>query len=285
MMGLAPGTVFSPYLAAKNNSDKPLTVRPIFSYSSGNRIDNAALPTISLGPQESRLVNLKEFQDSGLIPQSVGEGNIDLQYNGEGGALIAELASVDQRGGFVSPVPLTCNGNKELHMIFWRTDGDWHSAVTIQNIASKENDVEITISYTGGGYVLEKRIAAGETIMISINELQQTGLIPASAKVGGINIWSKNVVNGLVINPMLVNPVTRTCGECGAQGWVTRCWLTDSPDPNITSLGDQVVGDDFSLFIRITWTSGLIEAVDASCQGSSDTSVASCSAGLVVANA
>jgi len=56
MMGLAPGTVFSPYLAAKNNSDKPLTVRPIFSYSSGNRIDNAALPAISLGGQESVLV-------------------------------------------------------------------------------------------------------------------------------------------------------------------------------------------------------------------------------------
>ena len=285
MMGLAPGTIFSPYLAARNNSDKPLAVRPVFSYAAGNRVEKATLPEIPLGPQESALVNLRDFQESGIIPLWVGEGNIDLQYNGEGGALIAELASVDQRGGFVSPVPLTCNGNKELHMTFWRTDGDWHSAVTIENIASVENIVEITISYPGGRYVVEKRIAAGETIMVSINELQQSGLIPSTAKVGGINIWSTNVVNGLVINAMLVNPVTRTCGECGAQGWVTRCALTDSSDINIISISEHLVGDDFSLFIRINWTSGLIEAVDTSCQGSSDTSVASCSAGLVVANA
>jgi len=284
MMGLAPGTIFSPYLAARNNSDKPLAVRPIFSYSAGNGIEKATLPTISLGPQESTLVNLREFQEAGIIPLSVGEGNIDLQYNGEAGALIAELASVDQRGGFVSPVPLICNGNKELHMTFWRTDGDWHSLVTIENIASVENDVEITISYPGGRYVLEKRIAAGETIMVSINELQQSQAIPASAKVGGINIWSRNVVNGLVINAMLVNPVARTCGECGAQGWVTKCWLTDSQDINITSLRQHAVGDQFRIFIRIQWTGGLIEAVDANCWSSSNTTVASCVDNQVAAN-
>jgi len=49
--------------------------------------------------------------------------------------------------------------------------------------ASKENDVEITISYPGGKYILEKKVGAGQTVIVSINDLQTAGIIPASAQV------------------------------------------------------------------------------------------------------
>src|SRR6266567_2257264 len=104
-------------------------------------------PRLILNAQETAVVNLRKYQEDGRIPMSVTAGNIDLQYQGESGGLVAEMASVDENGTFVPPVPLVCNGNRALHMSFWRTDGDWHSSVTLQNIAAEENEVEITISY------------------------------------------------------------------------------------------------------------------------------------------
>jgi hypothetical protein len=162
MMGLAPGAIFSPYLVARNRSYKPISVVPVFKYSTTERIEKVTLPRMLLSPQESKVVNLKEYQDTGIIPPWVPHGNIDLQYKGEVGALIAELASVDQNGSFVSPVPLTCNGNQDQRMAFWRTDGDWHSSVTIENVISQESDLEITISYPGEYMLLKGRSRPGK---------------------------------------------------------------------------------------------------------------------------
>lgn len=101
-------------------------------------------------------------------------------------------------------------------MSYWRTDGDWDSLLQIENISEESTRAEITISYQGGLYILEKPLKAGEAAMISIKELQQTQLpdnngnvLPLSAIVGGANIWSKDANQALVINGMIINSVTR----------------------------------------------------------------------------
>uniref|UniRef100_A0A7C3KGY6 Uncharacterized protein n=1 Tax=Oscillatoriales cyanobacterium SpSt-418 TaxID=2282169 RepID=A0A7C3KGY6_9CYAN len=281
MMG--PGVVFSPYLAARNRSNEPISIRPIFSYTGRDGAEEVVLPQISLGSQESTVINLREFQENGTIPSQVGMGNIDLQYNGESGVLIAELASVDRTGNFVGRVPLVCNGNQALHMSFWRTDGDWRSTLAIENIARSENDVEITISYPGGVYLLEKKFGAGETIMVSINELQQSQVpdragrrIPAGATMGGVNIWSKNVVNGLVINAMLANPVTKTCGSCGATGYVREYYLTNKSSTSTLyyTFEDHVVGEQIPLYMSMRYSTNSIYSEVCDYVSSSNTSVA-----------
>jgi hypothetical protein len=232
-----------------------------------------------LNPQENAVVNLRKYQEDGTIPMSVTAGNIDLQYRGDSGALVAEMASVDQDGTFVPPVPLVCNGNRALHMSFWRTDGDWHSSVPLQNIATEENDVEITISYPGGIYLLEKRIPAGEAAMVSINELQQSQMpdregrrIPADVTSGGLNIWSLNVNNGLVMNAMTMNPVTKTCGSCGGTGYVTSYSLTDTF--GCTSGFRTYYGGEFvSLMMSIYWSTSACSYENPQLNSSSNTSV------------
>ncbi len=261
----APG--FSPYLVMSNGSDQPLTVSPIFSYDVKDGVQKITLPAIALGPRKTTVMNLRDFQERGIIPSWVEMGGIDVQYRGESGALISELASVDPNGSFVSPVRLICSGNRDLHMAFWRTDAEWHSSITIENIASEANDIEITISYPSGIYVLEEQIAAGGSAMISINELQQSQQpdtlgrrIPKDATVGGVNIWSKNVHNGLVINAMLMNPVTRTCGQCTDPGYVTQNTVSDKPASTGTSLFNgfdpHVVGLGFQIYMNVHYSSG-----------------------------
>lgn len=262
---VSPGTVFSPYLAVRNNSANTVTINPTFSFDGAGGGQNVTLPAIKLSAQQSTLVNLRSYQTTGLIPPSVQMGNIDLAYRGAAGAVIAELASTDQSGSFVSPVPLTCRGNKEVHMGFWRTDDSWESVVNIQNIAPEQNDLEITIAYPGGKYILEEKIAPNASAMISVNELQQSqtpdksgNVIPVDISTGGLDIWSTNVGDGLIVNPMLMNPLTRTCGSCGANGYILYVFPVESFANIQTTTGFQthICGDQFGLAMVLVWSSG-----------------------------
>lgn len=270
--GMGPGVIFSPYIATRNNSGEPTTVSPVFSFELDGKVRKVSLPGVALGPEEATVINLRKYQEAGGFPLSVQMGDIDVQYTGEAGAVVAELASVDQNGSFVSPAPLTCNGNPDQHMVFWRTDGDWHSSITVESITDKDSDLEITISYPGGIYVFEKTIATHESMMISINDLQQSQTpdsegrrIPLDARMGGVNIWSEDANSGPVINAMLMNPVTRTCGSCGADGYVGSALPTEDyrcVNPG-TAGGFEAhqVGDQFGLKIVLNWTSGRRDCV------------------------
>ena len=284
MMGMTPGAIFSPYLALRNRSNNVLNVKPIFSYETPLETRKVTLPTISLNPQTNTLVNLKTYQDQGLIAQNAGDGNIDLQYQGEAGALVAELTSVDQDGTFVSPVPLTCSGNRSLHQSYWRTDGDWHSMLTLQNIATEENDVELTISYPGGVYVVNKKLAAGATFMLDVNGLQYTQtpdesghLIPLTAKNGGINVWSRNQNAGLVMNAMLMNPTTKTCGSCNGSGYVNWQYLSDVYGGSSNGFSTHYIGDNIPLNMHLHWTTSNYTNDSSTLQSTSNSSVVNAS--------
>lgn len=276
--------IFSPYLATQNTSDRQLAVNPIFSYAIEDKKVRVELPAMILGPHDNAVVNLRAYQEEGMIPSFVETGDVDLRYMGDADALVAELTSVDQDGSFVSPVPLICQGNRDSHMSFWRTDGDWHSSVTLNNITSEDNNVEITISYAGGIYVLEKKVRAGETAMVSINELQQSQApdpegrrIPADATLGGVSIWGEEM-SGLVVNAMLMNPVTRTCGQCTDPGYVTQYTLSDKAaytgSPLYNDFDTHTLGQGFNIYLSVRYSSGSQSGDTPQSSSSSNTNVA-----------
>jgi hypothetical protein len=263
--GMGSGLVFSPYLPMRNNSAERIAISPVFTFDVAGKVQSVSLPGVALGPEETTVINFRKYQEDGLFPSSIEMGDIDLQYRGEPGALVAELASVDQSGTFVSPVPLICHGNPDQHMVFWRTDGDWHSSVTIENTASRDNDIEITISYPGGNYLFSKTIPPKATTMVSINDLQQPqtsdqsgSRIPPDATMGGINIWSRGGTDGIIINAMLVNPVTKTCGTCGGSGYVLYAFPVENY-ANIQTASNfepQSLGDQFGMQMVLAWSTG-----------------------------
>src|SRR5262249_30558846 len=217
-------------------------------------------------------------------------GYLDLAYRGESGTVIAEMASVDQSVSFVSPVPLTCRGNRDLFMPFWRTDGDWQSSLVLRNIASEENQAEIRISYPGGKYLLEQEIPAGSSVMVSVNELQQSqrpdrsgNRIPAGAEMGGMNIWSRNVDDGLVINPMVLNPTTATCGSCPGDGYVTSVLPIEDYADYSSANGFQIhyPGDQFGVQFAVLWLDGMRASAPVA-QLASDTGTVATTSGSLV---
>src|SRR5262249_50478661 len=261
-MGFPPGVVFSPQLAVWNPSAQPVVATASFAYTKDSKVRSAALPPIRLRPARSTLINLRDYQLRGLIPEDVAQGNIKLEYNAGHDALLADLASVDQNGSFVSPVPLICAGNRSMHMVFWRTDGTWESMLTLQNVAAQSNDLEVKISWQGGEFVVKENINPGDTAMVSINEIQksqqpdaQGHVIPRDVVLGGINVASQNQNHGLVINPMLMNPATRTCVDCTGQPYVTGQCLTDG-NPDGCGFAVHAVGDDIALSMTLFFSDG-----------------------------
>lgn len=253
------GAVFDPLLILRNTSQDPITVVPTFNFMLGGVPKKVRLPNVTLAKQETRVTNLRQYQQTGLIPDVINTGSIELEFESESGGLLAELASVSSTGFYTSQAPLVCSGKNALHMSYWRTDGDWDSMLQIENISKESTRAEITISYPGGLYIFEKPLKAGESAMISIKELQQTQLpdnkgnvIPLSATTGGANIWSKDANQALVINGMIINSVTGTCGYCGAFGSVQFYGLTDMPQNCFgTAFQDYPVGETVSVYMSL----------------------------------
>jgi hypothetical protein len=85
-----------------NPSAQPVVAAASFSYTKDSKVRTANLPSIRLRPAHSTLINLRDYQLHGLIPADVAQGNIKLEYKAGHDALLADLASVDQSGSFVS---------------------------------------------------------------------------------------------------------------------------------------------------------------------------------------
>ena len=261
-IGVSPmmqGATFNPLLILRNTSHSPIKVAPTFNFMLGDIPKKIRLPNVTLAKQETRVTNLRQYQQIGLIPDVINTGSIELEFESESGGLIAELASVSSTGFYTSQVPLVCSGKNALHMSYWRTDGDWDSVLQIENISTESTRAEITISYPGGLYIFEKPLKAGESAMISIKELQQTQLpdnngkvLPLSAIMGGANIWSEDANQALVINGMIINAVTGTCGFCGGFGAVQAYGLTDMPQNCFgTAFQDYEVGETVPLYMAM----------------------------------
>jgi hypothetical protein len=284
-MGFPAGVVFSPRLALWNPSAEPVVAKPLFSYTQNSRVRTATLPQISLPAAGSVLLNLRDYQLRGLIPADVAQGNIRLDYSAAHEGLLADLVSVDQSGSFVSPVPLTCAGNRSMHMVFWRTDGAWESMLTLHNVATTSNDLEVRITWQGGSYLVRETIAPSDSAMVSINMLQSSQepdeeghVIPREAVLGGINILSNNVDNGLIVNGMFMNPETRTCGGCNGQPYLTNWCLTEKHTTNLTpfycGFDPHLPGDFFTLYLSARYSNGDQFPAPVGGDGTSNSSVA-----------
>lgn len=277
MMGMAPTTTsFTPYVALRNRSGAEISLRPKVSWQTSSGQQSSLLPEISLKSGAMQLLNLSQQLSSGIgrTVELNADLNLDLAYTGLPGSLVAEVASLDQLGSFVSPASLICNGKRSANMAFWRTDGDWHSAIMLQNIATEPNNVEVKISYGASVYTMNQSLAPGETTGISINSLQASGVIPASARTGGINIWSQNLNSGLVMNAMVVNPVYKTCGACDLWGYVWG-WSLYGP-------GEYEVGDRVRLNMEVNYSNGYFAQDSVLAYGSSNPSVAGISGDTII---
>ncbi len=224
-MGLPPGTLMNPIMNLRNVAGEAIRVTPVFKYQDGNTTKSFALPEVQLNPQQTARVDLLPYWESGQIPQGVSWGSLEISYTGNPGSLVASVASVDQTGTYVFDAKIDNRLAAGFEGEYWSTEGANNTSITIKNITGKEAKGWITLQYDKGRKSYEMQpltLQPGESHMIDLKMLQMEKVadakgqvLPESATFGGLTLTEEPGGRHFLMDAVVFNPKTATCGVCG----------------------------------------------------------------------
>jgi hypothetical protein len=224
-MGLPEGTLMNPIMNLRNITNQPIIVRPVFKYDIDGAPQSFALPEVRLNPQQVKRVDLLPYWESGQIFEQTSWGSLEINYTGRSGALIASVTSVDQTGTYVFDARIENRLAAGFHGEYWSIEGDNDTAVTVKNITDKPATCQLSLQYGEGrgNFVMQPMtLRPGEARMIMLREVQHervTGTdgksLPVEATFGGLKLTDAGGGRHFLIDTVVYNPKTATCGACG----------------------------------------------------------------------
>ena len=224
-MGLPSTARMNPIVNLRNVSRTAIEVTPVFRYQVGNTTKTFALNTIALNAQQVQRIDLLPYWQSKQIPSSVSSGSLELSYTGKSGSLMASVSSVDQTGSYVFDAKIDNKLASGFHGEYWSTEGDNNTSITIKNITEKAATAWVTLQYDEGrgDYALPPIVLqAGESHMIDVKMIQQEAMpgasnevLPKTAVFGGMKLREEAPGRHFLIDAVVFNPKTATCGVCG----------------------------------------------------------------------
>lgn len=225
-MGLPASARMNPIINLRNVSERTIQVTPVFRYQAGNTTRTFALKAIQLNAQQLQRVDLLPYWQSGQIPSSVSSGSLEISYTGGSGSLLASVSSVDQTGSYVFDSKIDNKLASGFHGEYWSTEGDNDTSITIKNITDRPATAWVSLQYDEGrgDYELPPLVLqAGESHMIDLKMLQQEAmpgasneLLPKTAVYGGMKLREEPAGRHFLIDAVVFNPKTATCGVCGS---------------------------------------------------------------------
>jgi hypothetical protein len=224
-MGLPSSARMNPIINLRNVSAETIQVTPVFRYQAGNMTKTFALKAIQLNSQQLQRIDLLPYWQSGQIPKRVGSGSLEISYTGKSGSLLASVTSVDQTGSYVFDAKIDNKLAAGFHGEYWSTEGDNDTSITIKNITQKPATAWVSLQYDAGRgeYDLPPLVLqAGESHMINLKMIQREGmpgasgeLLPETAVYGGMKLREEPGGRHFLIDALVFNPKTATCGVCG----------------------------------------------------------------------
>lgn len=224
-MGLPASARMNPIINLRNVSGQPIQVKPVFRYQAGNTTKTFALEEIRLNSQQLRRVDLLPYWQAGKIPARVSSGSLEITYTGRLGSLLASVTSVDQTGSYVFDAKIDNKLAAGFHGEYWSTEGDNNTSITIKNITEKPATAWVSLQYDAGRGEYElppMTLQPGESHMIDLKMIQMEGiagasaeLLPETAKFGGMKLREEPRGRHFLIDALVFNPKTATCGVCG----------------------------------------------------------------------
>ncbi len=150
---------------------------------------------------------------------------MEISYTGKSGSLLAAVTSVDQTGSYVFDAKIDNKLAAGFHGEYWSTEGDNDTFITIKNITEKPATAWVSLQYDAGRgeYDLPPMVLqAGESHMIDLKMIQKEGmpgasneLLPDTAVYGGMKLREEPGGRHFLIDAVVFNPKTATCGVCG----------------------------------------------------------------------
>jgi len=224
-MGLPSSARMNPIIHLRNISNQSIEVTPVFRYQSGNTTKKFALKAVQLNSQEVKRIELLPYWQSGQIPSSVSSGSVELSYSGKTAALMATVMAVDQTGSYVFDAKVDNKLAAGFHGEYWSTEGDNNTFITIKNVTDKPATGWVSLQYNAGEGKYELPpivLQAGESHMIDLKMIQRERMpgasgefLPETALYGGMKLTEEPGGRHFLIDAVVFNPKTATCGVCG----------------------------------------------------------------------
>jgi hypothetical protein len=224
-MGLPEGTLMNPIMNLRNITNQPISVRPVFKYEIDGAPQSFTLPEVRLNPQQVKRVDLLPYWESGQIFEQTNWGSLEINYTGRPGALIASVTSVDQTGTYVFDAKIDNRLAAGFQGEYWSVEGDNDTAVTVKNITDKAATCQLSLQYDGGrrNFIMQPMmLRPGEARMVMLRTVQHervTGTdgksLPVEATFGGLKLTEAAGGRHFLIDAVVYNPKTATCGVCG----------------------------------------------------------------------
>jgi len=273
MPGFPKDTTFSPYLAIRNTTEKPLDVALQVNYMTGMGAQGSmpvtkSLPAQHTAPFEAKYLDLQGPLDAAGLKNFNGSINLSVSFMGKGGDLVFASGSVDQTGTYVFEVESQgVASSRSKYSNYWGVANGNDTMYSLWNPTDQAEDILATFYYGNGSgkYTLLVHLDSQASTMIDMAMLimerkpdADGNLIPSSIQEGSADFSSakdhREMIT-LVLAGGLYNVATATCGEQCFQ----CCGVTEQPGTN-----PQVTPNPFSCAVGDSITlSGSAE----DCQG------------------
>jgi len=216
---------YTPHVIARNLTGSPQSITPTLEYPGASGATQSPLAPLTLAPYAT--MDIPFDPALAVITSPVPHAAIGIQYSGAPGSVIADVASIEQKGELAvsSYVENTGNNFAGSGAHAWHLDAQTESILYLSNLGNQECPIGMRVQANGVAYfVTDVRLKAHETRAISLRQLRdaqktdfQGHKIPADATDGSV-LWArlKNLpVTGtldVVSDDQLVTP--EASGSC-----------------------------------------------------------------------
>lgn len=247
MMSFPAGTTFTPYSVLRNISDAPVTVEPTLWWMSSGSPQYADLPTITLGPHQSQLLDVTSVLASAGLASFTGSVNLVFDAQAKPGSLLVSAGSVDKSNTYVFAVyPRGIQESASKSLSYWSTANGDDTMVTLWNPADEAQNLIFRLNYSGGHYLLPIQLAPKATQAFNISDVIRNGtpdsegnVIPPTAHEGSATLMgSQAKIQQILIavDAATYNVKKATCGGI--------CWSCDGWSASFVDLFNFGVGSN-----------------------------------------
>ncbi len=160
--------VLNPRLYLHNTTNRPVQAQLSFhwrSAQSGAQLDGRVpLPTLTLAPLETRVVDVKQLQDTGTLPALAAWAQVTLTTDTLPEEVVAVATSYDETLRYGAQTPFSDQLAFHLEGGSWQVDANHDSIIAAGNGSAVPVKTRLTFFYAGGAkrYEMERTIAADD---------------------------------------------------------------------------------------------------------------------------
>lgn len=275
--------LFHSVAAVRNVDSSPVEVTPIVTYVPNGSVQTVTLPKLTLGVQESKVLDFNQLQNEGELPLDFKQGSLELRPNTNHNSIVAELFNFNEAtGGYVVGSSFTAHPTRATGAI-WRIDGTYQTTIMVQNTAAEDDKVSLKLFSGTDTYNKSFPLGAGKLLKINLRQLQQeavpdddgnvlTALSGTLSLSGSKGIGTKLAFDKLIHSADASEYVGLPANPCVyVYGIVLVLYSTN--DPAI-----------FNAFVDANWTDGTVTE-DQAFPSSSNSSEASVNGNVVTLHA